>query len=83
MKRDRQSKVRRIRNLSRKTRVKNLVKAVRTAVSQNQPEQAQAALQKAAPVIQRVAAQGTMHWKTAARKISRLTRHINALSSDA
>ncbi len=83
MKRDRQSKVRRVRNISRKTRVKNAVKAVRAALNQNQPENAQAALQKAAPVIQCVAAKGTVHWKTAARKISRLTRAVNALTAKA
>jgi small subunit ribosomal protein S20 len=80
MKRDRQSKVRRARNMSRKTRVKKLVKSVRQAVAQNQPEKAQAVLQEAIPVIQRVAAKGTLHWKTAARKISRLTRRVNALA---
>ncbi len=79
MKRHRQSQVRRARNMSRKTRVKNLVKNVRLAVAQNQPEKAQAALQHAIPIIQRVAAKGTLHWKTAARKISRLTRRVNAL----
>ncbi len=83
MKRDRQSKVQRVRNMSRKTRVKNAVKAVRTAVTQNQAEQAQAALQKAIPAIQSVAAKGTLHWRTAARKISRLTRSVNALSAEA
>jgi small subunit ribosomal protein S20 len=83
MKRDRQSKVRRVRNISRKTRVKNAVKAVRAAVTQNQPENAQAALQKAVPVIQSVTAKGTLHWKTAARKISRLTRAVNALAAEA
>jgi small subunit ribosomal protein S20 len=83
MKRDRQSKVRRVRNMSRKTRVKNAVKAVRAAVTQNQAEQAQAALQKAIPAIQSVTAKGTLHWKTAARKISRLTRSVNALSAEA
>jgi small subunit ribosomal protein S20 len=80
MKRHRQSQVRRARNMSRKTRVKNLVKNVRLAVAQNQPEKAQAALQQAIPIIQRVAAKGTLHWKTAARKISRLTRRVNALT---
>ncbi|MBM4289600.1 MAG: 30S ribosomal protein S20 [Deltaproteobacteria bacterium] len=81
MKRDRQSKVRRVRNMSRKTRVKNAVKAVRAAVSQNQPEQAQAALQKALPLIQSVAAKGTIHWKTMARKMSRLSRRVNELQA--
>jgi small subunit ribosomal protein S20 len=83
MKRDRQSKVRRVRNMGRKTRVKNAVKAVRTGVAQNQPETAQAALQKAVPVIQSMTAKGALHWKTAARKISRLTRAVNALATEA
>jgi small subunit ribosomal protein S20 len=83
MKRDRQSKVQRVRNMSRKTRVKNAVKAVRAALLQNQPEKAQDALQKAIPVIQTVTAKGTIHWKTAARKISRLTRAVNALATEA
>lgn len=81
LKRARQNKVRRERNKSRKTRVKNLVKAVRTAVAQQQLDQARLALQQAVPVIQRVAAKGTLHWKTAARKISRLTRLVNSLAA--
>jgi small subunit ribosomal protein S20 len=83
MKRDRQSKVQRVSNMGRKTRVKNAVKAVRAAVAQNQPETAQAALQKAVPIIQSITAKGTLHWKTAARKISRLTRAVNALATKA
>ncbi|MDD3582313.1 MAG: 30S ribosomal protein S20 [Desulfobacca sp.] len=81
VKRARQSKVRRFRNMSRKTRVKQLVKAVRQAVARNQPEEAQAALKQAIPVIDRVAGRGTLHWKTAARKISRLTRQVNSLTA--
>jgi small subunit ribosomal protein S20 len=83
MKRDRQSKVRRVRNMSRKTRVKNAIKAVRAAVGQNQLEKAQEALQKAVPAIQSVTGRGTLHWKTAARKISRLTRAVNSLAAEA
>jgi small subunit ribosomal protein S20 len=82
MKRDRQSKVRRVRNLGRKTRVKNAVKAVRAGVAQNQ-ETAQTALNKAIPIIQSMTAKGALHWKTAARKISRLTRAVNALAPEA
>ncbi len=80
-KRDRQSKVRALRNKARKTRVKNVVKAVRQAVSANQPEKAAETLKQATSVIDTVAARGTLHWKTAARKISRLTRRVNALRS--
>ncbi len=79
MKRARQSEKRRLRNKARKTRVKNLVREVRQAVAQKNPEAAVNALQKAVPVIAKVAAKGTLHWRTAARKISRLTRQVNAL----
>lgn len=79
MKRARQNKKRRVRNQARKTRVKNLVRDVRQAVAQKNFEEADAALHKAEPVISRVAGKGTLHWRTAARKISRLTRQVNAL----
>ncbi len=80
MKRARQNEKRRVLNQSRKTRVKRLVKDVRQAVAGNNMEEAQAALQKAVPVIARVAGKGTLHWRTAARKISRLTKQVNALT---
>lgn len=81
MKRARQSEKRRLRNKARKTRVKNLVREVRQAVAQKDPDAAMQALEKAVPVIAKVAAKGTLHWRTAARKISRLTRQVNALKS--
>jgi small subunit ribosomal protein S20 len=79
MKRARQNEKRRLRNQSRKTRVKHAVRDVRQAVVGNNLEEAQKALQKAIPVIARVAGKGTLHWRTAARKISRLTRQVKAL----
>jgi small subunit ribosomal protein S20 len=79
LKRARQNEKRRLRNQSRKTRVKHAVRDVRQAVGQNNLEEAQTALKKAIPVIARVAGQGTLHWRTAARKISRLTRQVRAL----
>jgi small subunit ribosomal protein S20 len=81
MKRARQNEKRRQRNQSRKTRVKSVVRQVRQAVAQNNADEAQTALQSAIPVIARVAGKGTLHWRTAARKISRLTKQVNALSS--
>lgn len=81
MKRARQSEKRRLRNKAWKTRVKNLVREVRQAVAQKDPDAAMKALEKAVPVIAKVAAKGTLHWRTAARKISRLTRQVNALKS--
>jgi small subunit ribosomal protein S20 len=83
LKRARQNEKRRLRNQSRKTRVKNVVRQVRTAVAQKNTEEAQAALQGAIPTIARVASKGTLHWRGAARKISRLTRQVNALTTPA
>lgn len=81
LKRARQNEKRRLRNQSRKTRVKNVVRQVRQAVAQKNLEEAQAALKSAIPTIARVAGKGTLHWRAAARKISRLTRQVNALST--
>jgi len=80
LKRARQNEKRRQRNQSRKTRVKNVV---RQAVAQKNAEEAQAALKSAIPTIARVAGKGTLHWRAAARKISRLTRQVNALTGPA
>jgi small subunit ribosomal protein S20 len=79
MKRARQNEKRRQRNQSRKTRVKGVVREVRQAVAANNLEEAQKALEKAVPVIARVAGKGTLHWRTAARKISRLTKQVKSL----
>ena len=81
MKRARQNKKRRVRNQARKTRVKNVVRDVRQAVAQKNLEGAEAALQKAVPIIAQVAGKGTVHWRTAARKISRLTKQVNTLKA--
>jgi small subunit ribosomal protein S20 len=83
LKRARQNEKRRLRNQSRKTRVKNVVRQVRAAVAQNNAEEAQEALKSAIPTIARVAGKGTLHWRAAARKISRLTRQVNALTTPA
>jgi small subunit ribosomal protein S20 len=81
LKRARQNKKRRLRNQSRKTRVKSVVREVRAAMAQKNLEGAEAALKKAVPVIAQVAGKGTLHWRAAARKISRLTLQVNALKA--
>ena len=81
MKRARQNEKRRVRNQSRKTRVKNVVREVRQALAKNDAANAEAALTKAVPIIAKVAGKGTLHWRAAARKISRLTRQVNAIKS--
>jgi small subunit ribosomal protein S20 len=81
LKRARQNEKRRLRNQSRKTRVKHAVREVRAAVVQKNLEAAETALKTAIPTIAKVAGKGSLHWRTAARKISRLTRQVQALQA--
>lgn len=81
IKRQKQNEKKRIDNQVRRTRVKNLAKDVVKAVETRDVDAAQEALKKAVPVIQKAAAKRTIHPRTAARKISRLTRRINSLKS--
>lgn len=80
LKRHRQSLVARARNRSEKTRVKNAIKAVRAALDEKNSEAAQAALRDATAVLDRAAGKKVIHWKTAARKVSRLNLAVNKLS---
>ncbi len=80
LKRARQSQRRRMRNKFWRTRVRNVVKAVRKALQAGDPQLAQEALAKAVPVIDKAASKGVIHWRNAARKISRLSRQVHALS---
>ena len=79
MKRARQSEDRRMRNRSRKTRMKNVVKGVEEAIRAKSPEQAAAMLKIAVTIIDKTASKGVIHRNNAARKISRLTRQVNAI----
>ncbi|MFH7319101.1 30S ribosomal protein S20 [Desulfurivibrio sp. D14AmB] len=83
MKRNRQNEVRRERNRANRTRLKTLVRRVNEAVTANSPEQAREALQAAVPGLDRAVNKGTLHRNTAARKVSRLSRRVNALSQNA
>jgi small subunit ribosomal protein S20 len=76
----RQSRVRRLRNVSAKTLVKTRIKAVLKAVEENDREKSADALFKASKVITKASAKGVLHKNNAARKISRLTKKVNALS---
>ena len=80
IKRARQNKIRNFRNKSSRTRVKNVVKAVRAAVDEKSSEAAKTALAEAIPVIDRAAQKGAIHRNTASRKISRLTKQVNAIT---
>ncbi len=81
LKRAGQNEVRRIRNMGYKTRTKNVVKEVRTAVASKSAEQARESLRKATSIIQKTASRGAIPKKRASRKISRLARQVNQIVS--
>ncbi len=81
LKRARQNIIRRDRNRSVKTRIKNVVKDIRQLVEENAPDEALKTLNKAQSIIDKAAKKGVIHKKTASRKISRLTQLINKTST--
>ncbi|NVM57872.1 MAG: 30S ribosomal protein S20 [Desulfobacterales bacterium] len=81
IKRTKQDNARNLRNKSNRTRVKQVIKGVSAAINEKSAENAQAALTAAVPVIQRASKKGAIHRRTASRKISRLTRQVNAITS--
>jgi small subunit ribosomal protein S20 len=78
-KRDRQSVKRRERNVSSKSAVKTRIKSLLSAVGTKDKEASEKALKAAVPAIDKAAAKGVIHKKNASRKISRLTKKINAI----
>ena len=79
LKRARQNKERQLRNKSQKTRIKNVVKALETAISEKSPAEVQEHMRLAQKAIAKTAAKGTIHKRTASRNISRLSRKVQVL----
>lgn len=80
LKRAGQNEVRRQRNRAVQTRVKNVVKDVALAMTEN-AEDAGLRLNTAKSVIDKAAKKGVLHKRTASRKISRLAKKVNAQSA--
>ncbi len=78
-KRNRQSIIRRLRNRANRTRMRNAIKTVDTAIEAGSQEDAQTALKVAVPLIAKTASKGTIHKKNASRKVSRLTKRVNKM----
>jgi len=76
IKRARQAEKRNTRNRVERSKIKSIVKAVETAGE----EEAAAVLLSAVKTISSARSKGIIHRNNAARKISRLTRRVNALS---
>jgi len=80
-KRARQSEKKRLRNAALKSLLKTSARKVLLAVEEKNVEEARKALASAVPVIQKIASKKVIHKTTAARKISRLARKVNTLTS--
>ncbi|HEV7909966.1 MAG TPA: 30S ribosomal protein S20 [Methylocella sp.] len=65
---------------SRRSQMRTHVRKVEEAIAAGEPGAATAALRAAQPLLMRAAQKGIVHAKTAARKVSRLSRRVNALS---
>jgi len=81
LKRHRQSLKRQARNKAVKTRIKNVVKAVRQALAEKNADTAAIALKNASSVLDRAASKKVIHWKKAGRCIARLQTAINKMAA--
>lgn len=81
LKRANQNEVRRMRNRTVRTRVKNVVKEVRQAAAGSESDKAAASLRTAQSAIDRAVKKGVLHKRTAARKIARLTKLTQTVQS--
>ncbi|GAB6888863.1 30S ribosomal protein S20 [Desulfothermus okinawensis JCM 13304] len=80
LKRHRQSLKRRARNRAIKSRMKKAIKRVRLALEAKDKDMAQAALKNATSILDKAASKGVIHWKNAARRISRLSAQVSKLN---
>jgi small subunit ribosomal protein S20 len=80
-KRIRQNRKRTVLNHARKSRMRTFVKNVEAAIAGGNKAAAAAALQAAQPEMQRAAGKGVVHKNTIARKLSRLSTRIKALTA--
>jgi len=83
LKRDRQTEKRNERNRTERTKIKSVIKAVEASVKTSEKDASVSALQKAIKTISSASSKGIIHKNNAARKISRLTKKVNALSKAA
>ncbi|MBO6560552.1 MAG: 30S ribosomal protein S20 [Nisaea sp.] len=80
-KRIRRNERRRVVNHARISRIRTFVKKVEMAIAGGDKEAAQAAFKSAQPEMQRGVTKGVLHKNTVARKLSRLSARIKAISA--
>ena len=81
IKRARQNEIRRLRNKGTKTRIKSIVKDLRSSVGEAPGEGTEVKLNTAQSVIDKASKKGVIHKRTASRKISRLAKLTNSASA--
>ncbi len=77
----RQNETRRVRNRARKSVVKTQTRRFTEAVAARDVEKSETELRRACRLLDRVAAKGTMHKNTVARRKSNLQKRLNALKA--
>lgn len=82
VKRHKQNLKHNARNRAARTRMKNVIKELRQIVQSTDTEQAKETLKLATSTIDKHARKGVIHWKKAARKVSRLTKAVNAMEKE-
>ena len=68
-------------NKSRRSRVRTFLRKVEDAIRTGDKSAADSAFRDAQPEMQRAVTKGVMHKRTVARKLSRLSARIKALSA--
>lgn len=80
-KRARQTERRTDVNKARRSRIRTFLRKVEEAIASGNAEAAREALKNAQPELMRGVTKGVVHKNTAARKISRLSSRVKALSA--
>ena len=80
IKRARQAEKRNERNKVERSKIKSVMKSVETAVKGGDKDAVKSILLSATKVISSARSKGIIHKNNAARKISRLTRKVNAVT---
>ncbi|MGE5299913.1 MAG: 30S ribosomal protein S20 [Acidobacteriota bacterium] len=80
IKRARQSEKRNERNKNERSKIKGVMKSVETAVKSGEKDAAAGVLLRAVKTISSARSKGIIHKNNAARKISKLTKKVNAIS---
>jgi len=68
-------------NGNRRNRMRTYVKKVEAAIDAGDKNEAMTAFKAAEPLIMRAASRGVIHRNTAARKVSRLSARVKAMSA--